>query len=60
MDRRKVSTINFDHGRELKMKAKKCYRGQVLPPKRGRIKRRICSWFAQKLMKITNRPKHSQ
>ena len=52
MDQRKVANIIIQF-EELKVKAKKCNRERVLPPKRGCIKRRIFSCLIHKLMKIT-------
>ena len=52
MDQRKVANIIIQF-EELKVKAKKCNRERVLPPKRGCIKRRIFSCLIHQLMKIT-------
>ena len=52
MDQRKVANIIIQF-EALKVKAKKCSRERVLPPKRGSIKRRIFSCLIHKLMKIT-------
>lgn len=51
MDQRKVANIIIQF-EELKVKAKKGNRERVLPPKRGRIKRRIFSCLIHNLMKI--------
>ena len=52
MDQRKAANIIIQF-EELKVKEKKCNREQVLPPKRGCIKRRIFLCLIHKLMKIT-------
>ena len=52
MDQRKVANIIIQF-EELKVKAKKCNRERVLPPKRGCIKHRIFSCLIHKFMKIT-------
>uniref|UniRef100_A0A2N9ILY4 Uncharacterized protein n=1 Tax=Fagus sylvatica TaxID=28930 RepID=A0A2N9ILY4_FAGSY len=53
MDQRRVANINFEP-QELRVKAKRCNKERVLPPKRGRIKRQILSRLVHNFMKIIN------